>query len=55
MFDDDHIERGSECAVCLTPHDDATHEATLRIHQWFNAQVTHHFEEDEFLAAEIAS
>lgn len=36
-----------ECAVCYAVHDDEIHEATLRIHQWFYAQVTHHFEEDE--------
>jgi hypothetical protein len=55
MFDDDQNGNESECAVCLADHDDAIHEATVRIHRWFCAQVTHHFEDDEFLGAELAS
>ena len=54
MSKDDEIEGRSECAVCLATHDDAIHEATVRIHQWFCGQVTHRFEEDEFLGARVA-
>ena len=33
-----------ECTVCYSTHDDEIHDATLRIHHWFLAQVTRNFE-----------
>jgi hypothetical protein len=54
MFDD-QFDSESECAVCYATHDDEIHEATLRIHQWFCGQVTHHFEDDVFFAPELAA
>jgi hypothetical protein len=29
----------SDCRVCLGPHDDAIHAATVGVHRWFRAQV----------------
>ena len=29
-----------ECPVCLGPHDEDIHIATIRIHRWFRAEVT---------------
>ena len=42
----------SECAVCYTAHDEEIHQATVSIHQWFHAQVTHEFAEEERYYAE---
>ena len=33
----------SECSVCYSNHDDEIHEATIRVHRWFLAQVTRNF------------
>ena len=33
-------------------HDDEIHEATLSIHRWFLAQVTHNFVDDSYFATE---
>ena len=55
MFEQDEIDTRNECSVCLADHDEAIHEATLRIHRWFYGQVTHHFEDDEFEGAQMAS
>jgi lysozyme family protein len=35
-----------ECTVCYAAHDEEIHQATLRIHRWFQHQVTHDFEDD---------
>ena len=35
--------RVRDCKVCLVPHDDEIHAATLDIHNWFNDQVTKNF------------
>jgi hypothetical protein len=35
-----------ECKVCYAAHDEEIHQATLSIHQWFQHQVTHDFEDD---------
>jgi hypothetical protein len=43
----------SECAVCLSTHDDEIHEATLRLHRWFHAQVTRNFPVAAFTAPEL--
>lgn len=29
-----------ECKVCYLPHNDEIHEATLRIHQWLQHELT---------------
>jgi hypothetical protein len=55
MFDDSRFDSEPECSVCYAAHDEAIHEATLRIHQWFCSQVTHQFEEDGFSAPELAA
>jgi hypothetical protein len=31
------------CKVCLVPHDDEIHAATLSVHTWFHDQVTQGF------------
>ena len=40
----------SDCPVCYMTHDDEIHEATLSIHRWLFAQVTHNFVDDAFFA-----
>ena len=35
-----------DCRVCLVPHDEDIHSATLAVRQWFAAEVTKHFEAD---------
>jgi hypothetical protein len=32
-----------DCTVCLVPHDDEIHAATLNVRSWFHAQVTQGF------------
>ena len=39
----DSTPKAGECKVCLVPHDEETHEATLRVRQWFRYQVTRSF------------
>ncbi len=34
------------CKVCLVPHDDEIHAATLSVRNWFHEQVTQGFYED---------
>lgn len=36
-----------DCPVCLVPHDDEIHAATLSVHAWFRRYVTRHFAENE--------
>jgi hypothetical protein len=55
MFNESRIESEQECAVCYAAHDEEIHEATLRIHRWFCGQVTHQFEEDAVIIAELAA
>ena len=31
-----------DCRICLAGHDEKIHAATIRIHEWFRAQVTKH-------------
>ena len=40
---EDFKPKARECKVCLAPHDEETHEATLRVRQWFRDQVTRSF------------
>jgi hypothetical protein len=40
MVNNARSKSGSDCPVCYLPHDEETHEATLRIHLWFCGQVT---------------
>jgi len=35
--------RGPECRICLGPHDDEIHEATLSVRRWFREEVTKGF------------
>jgi hypothetical protein len=32
-----------ECSVCLGPHDEETHAATLSVRRWFRDEVTKSF------------
>ena len=36
-----------DCTVCLVPHDEEIHAATLNVRNWFHEQVTQGFYEDE--------
>ena len=38
------IHAGAECPVCLGPHDEEIHAATLNVRQWFRGEVTKSFE-----------
>jgi hypothetical protein len=29
----------NECRVCLGPHDEDTHLATVRVHDWFRSEI----------------
>jgi len=33
----------AECRICLGPHDDEIHEATLSVRRWFRDEVTKGF------------
>jgi len=35
-----------ECNVCMVPHDDEIHEATLSLREWFRCEVTKYFFDD---------
>jgi hypothetical protein len=35
-----------DCTVCLVPHDDEIHAATLNVRSWFHEQVTQGFYDD---------
>ncbi|HTS27513.1 MAG TPA: hypothetical protein VMH81_16670 [Bryobacteraceae bacterium] len=35
-----------DCTVCLVPHDEEIHAATLNVRSWFHEQVTQGFYED---------
>lgn len=43
--------RVRDCKVCLMPHNDEIHAATLNVRQWFGDQVTKNFVPD-FVEAE---
>jgi hypothetical protein len=34
------LRKGRECSVCLVPHDNEIHAATLRVKAWFRDWVT---------------
>jgi hypothetical protein len=51
MFNNAVLTKTPECAVCCATHDEDTHEATLRLHQWFRHQVTRYLVEEELDAA----
>ena len=55
MSNESRFDCEPECAVCYAAHDPEIHEATLRIHRWFCAQVTHNFDDDAFFAPELAA
>ena len=37
------LNRMADCPVCLVPHDEEIHLATLGLHQWFRGEVTKSF------------
>ena len=43
---DSKPKAGTECKVCLAPHNEEIHEATLRVRKWFRYQVTRSFLDD---------
>ena len=47
------VKRISDCKVCFAPHDEEIHEATLRIHSWFQHQVTKNFWEEDVVQSEL--
>ncbi|MDE3166035.1 MAG: hypothetical protein KGN36_09530 [Acidobacteriota bacterium] len=38
----------AECARCSGPHDEAIHDATLRIHNWFRGEIERRTREADF-------
>jgi hypothetical protein len=36
-----------DCDVCMVPHDDEIHAATLSLREWFRYEVTKYFFDDE--------
>ena len=38
------LPRGPECRICLGPHDEEIHEATLSVRRWFREEVTKGFD-----------
>ncbi len=36
-----------DCDVCMVPHDEEIHTATLSLHEWFRYEVTKYFYEEE--------
>ena len=50
MFNSPGRKGMSDCPVCYLTHDDEIHEATLSIHRWLLAQVTHDFVDDSYFA-----
>jgi hypothetical protein len=44
-----------DCTVCLVPHDEEIHAATLNVRSWFHEQVTQGFYDDEPEGEVIAS
>jgi len=38
----------NECKVCLIDHDPETHEATLRVRQWFRQELARRLEPAEY-------
>jgi hypothetical protein len=43
-----------DCTVCLVPHDDEIHAATLNVRSWFHDQVTQGFYDDPEEVAPVA-
>ena len=41
----DRPRRIADCKVCYAPHDEEIHEATLRVRQWFQRQVTRNLDD----------
>jgi len=48
MFNDAQIpeQTDTECHVCMAPHDEEIHAATLSVHEWFRFEVTKYFCDD---------
>ena len=36
-----------DCHVCMVPHDEEIHEATLNLREWFRYEVTKYFFDEE--------
>ena len=36
-----------DCKICMVPHDEDIHSATLAVRRWFGGQVTKHFQDCE--------
>ena len=36
-----------DCDVCMVPHDEEIHTATLSLHEWFRYEVTKYFYDEE--------
>ena len=47
MEQDTLTSPGEDCDVCLIPHDDEVHAATLSLRRWFRYQVTKRLYDDE--------
>ena len=37
--------RTADCKVCMVPHDDELHEATLNVRRWFHDEVVRRLED----------
>ncbi len=35
-----------DCPICMVPHDDEIHTATLNLREWFRCEVTKYFFDD---------
>jgi Zn-finger protein len=53
MLQDAPVKQVSDCKVCFAPHNEEIHEATLRIHRWFQQQVTKNFWEESVVESEL--
>jgi hypothetical protein len=42
-----------DCDVCLVPHDEEIHAATLSLREWFKYEVTKYFFEEEEVVEEV--
>ena len=39
--------KSGDCPICLVPHDEEIHVATLHVRQWFRYQVTKRLDDGE--------
>ena len=53
MFPNAPVKQVPDCRVCFAPHNDEIHEATVRVHRWFQQQVTKNFWEEGDIAGEL--